>query len=130
MLRWSLCDNSDTYILVKRTTTIASATAAAPNNANGKVIFKNFAPITSYISIINNIQEDDAQYIDVVMAMYKLIQYSDNFSKTSGVLSQHCRDEATVVDNGAVTDFTEANTITDSFKIKGKKNQVTQATMV
>ena len=64
------------------------------------------------------------------MAMYKLIQYSDNFSKTSGVLSQHCRDEATVVDNGAVTDFTEANTITDSFKIKGKKKQVTQATMV
>ena len=64
------------------------------------------------------------------MTMYKLIQYSDNFSKTSGVLSQHCRDEATVVDNGAVTDFTEANTITDSFKIKGKKKQVTQATMV
>ena len=54
------------------------------------------------------------------MPMYNLIEYSDNYSKTSGILWQYCRDEPTVYDNGAITDFTEANAITDSFKIKEK----------
>ena len=53
--------------------------------------------------------------------MYKLIEYSDNYSKTSGILWQYCRDEPAVDDNGAIADFTEANAITDSFKIKEKR---------
>ena len=32
---------------------------------------------------------DDAHNIDVVMLMYKLIEYSDNYSKTSGTLWKH-----------------------------------------
>ena len=83
MLRSSLCDYSNGYILVKRTITAANTrTAAVLNNANKKVIFKNCAPFTSSISRINNTQIDDAQYIDVVMAMYNLIEYRDNYSKT------------------------------------------------
>ena len=39
--------------------------------------------------------------------MYKLIEYSDNYSKTSGILWQYCRDEPAVDDNGAFADFTE-----------------------
>ena len=39
MLRSSLCDYSDSDIFVKGTITVAPATAAAPNNANKKVIF-------------------------------------------------------------------------------------------
>ena len=35
---------------------------------------------------MNNTQVDDAHYIDVVMLMYNLIEYSDNYSKTSGIL--------------------------------------------
>ena len=54
------------------------------------------------------------------MPMYNLIEYSDNYSKTSGILWQYCRDEPAVYDYGAITDFTEANAITDSFKIKEK----------
>ena len=46
MLRSNLCDNSDAYILVKGTIKVAQATAATPNNANKKVIFKNCAPFT------------------------------------------------------------------------------------
>ena len=46
MLRSNLCDNSDAYILVKGTIKVAQATAAAPNNDNKKVIFKNCAPFT------------------------------------------------------------------------------------
>ena len=55
------------------------------------------------------------------MPKYKLIEYSDNYSKTSGILWKYCRDEPAVDDNGAIADFTEANAITDSFKIKEKR---------
>ena len=90
MLRSSLCDYSDGYILAKRTITVAEATAAAPNNVNQKVIFKNWAPFTNCISRINNTQVDNAHDIDVVMPMYNLVKYSDNYSKTSGILWQYC----------------------------------------
>ena len=51
-----------------------------------KVIFKNFPPFTNCISKINNAQIDNAEYIDIVMPMYNLIEYSDNYSKASGSL--------------------------------------------
>ena len=88
MLRSSLCDYSDAYILVKEDITVnnpATATVAA-NNTDKKVIFKNCAPFTNCISKINNEQIDNAEYIDIVMPMYILIEYSDNYSKTFGSL--------------------------------------------
>ena len=66
--------------------TAAAAAAAAVNNTNNKVIFKNCAPFTNCISKLNNAQIDNAEYIDIVMRMYILIEYSDNYSKTSGTL--------------------------------------------
>ena len=59
---------------------------AAANNATKKAIFKNCAPFTNCISKINYTQIDNAEYIDIVMPMYNLIEYSDNYSKTSGSL--------------------------------------------
>ena len=55
MLRSSLCDYSDTYILVKGNITVnnTAADGAAANNTNKKVIFKNCAPFTNCISKIN-----------------------------------------------------------------------------
>ena len=90
MLRSSLCDYSDAYILVKGNITVNNTAAA--NNTNKKVIFKNCAPFTNCISKINNTQIDNAEYIDIVMPMYKLIEYGDNYSKTSGSLWQYCKD--------------------------------------
>ena len=84
MLRPYLCDYSNVHIIVKGTIR-AKKTEAEPNNANKKVIFKNCAPFTSCISRINNTQVDDAQYIDVVMPIYILIEYSDNYLKTSEI---------------------------------------------
>ena len=86
MLRSSLCDYSDAYILVKGNITVKNTAAegAAANNTNKKVIFKNCAPFTNCIIKINNTQIDNAEYIDIVMPMYNLIEYSDNYSKTSG----------------------------------------------
>ena len=122
MLSSSLCDYSDMHILVKGTITVVNTAAAgeAANNADKIVIFKDCAPFTSCISRINNTQIDDAQYIDIVMSMYNLIQYSDNYWKTSGILWQYCRDVPAVDNDGAVTDFSEANATTDLFNLKEK----------
>ena len=86
MLRSILCDYSDAYILVKGNITVNNTVADGDdaNNSNKKVIFKNCAPLTSCISKINNEPIDNAEYIDIVMQMYNLIKYSDNYSKTSG----------------------------------------------
>ena len=71
MLRSSLCDYSDAYILVKGNISVNNTAAAGvdANNTNKNVIFKNCAPFTSCISEINNKQIDDAEYIDIVMPM-------------------------------------------------------------
>ena len=86
-----------------------AAADADANNTNEEVIFKNFAPFTNRISRINNTQIDDAQYIDLVMPMYDLIEYSDDYSKRSGLFLQYCRD-VPAADNNA----------TDSFNLKKK----------
>ena len=88
MLRSSLCDYSDVYILAKENISVNNTAAAAadPNNRNEKVIFKNCAPFTNCIRKINNTQIYNGEYIDIVMPMYNLIEYSDNYSKTSGNL--------------------------------------------
>ena len=84
-----------------------------------KVIFKNCTPFTNCISKINNTQIDNAEYIDIVMPMYNLIEYSDNYSKTSGSLWQYCKDIPAVNNNGDIVDFNGANA-TDSFNFKTK----------
>ena len=83
MLKSSLCDYSDAYILVKRTITVnnTAAQGAGANNINKKVIFKNCAPFTNCISEISNTQIDNAKDIDIVMPMYNLIEYSYNYAK-------------------------------------------------
>ena len=49
------------------------------------------------------------------MPMYNLIEYSDNYSKTSGSLRQYCKDILAVDNNNATVNFAE-NNLTDSFK--------------
>ena len=117
MLRSSLCDYSDAYILVKANISVNNTVVegAATNNAAKKVIFKNCALFTDYISKINNTQIDNAEYIDIVMPMYNLIEYSDNFSKTSGSLWQYCKGIPAVNNDGNI-----ATNTTDSFKFKTK----------
>ena len=74
MVKSSLCDYSDAYILVRVTIIVnTTETAGAPNNRNKKIIFKNCAPFTNCISEINNTQIDNAKDIDIMMPMYNLI---------------------------------------------------------
>ena len=92
---------------------------ADANNSNKKVIFKNCAPFTDCISKINNTQVDNAKDIDIVMPMYNLIEYSNNYSKKSGSLWRYCKDIPAVNNNGNIVDFNGANA-TDSFNFKTK----------
>ena len=71
------------------------------------------------MSEINNTQVDNAKDMDIVMPMYNLIEYSDNYAKTSGRLWQYCKDIPTRNANYVIVDFTGGNT-TDSFNFKAK----------
>ena len=119
MLKSSLSDYSDAYILVKGTITVnnTAAQGAGANNINKKVIFKNCAPFTNCISEINNTQIDNAKDIDIVMPMYNLIEYSDNYAKTPGSLWQYCKDIPARNVNNEIIVF-DINNLTDSFKFK------------
>ena len=90
MLKSSLCDYADAYILVKGTITITGAgddaAARRADERNKSLIFKNCASFTKCISKISNTEIDNAQDIDIVMPMYNLIEYSNNYSKRSGSL--------------------------------------------
>ena len=117
MLKSSLCDYSDAYILVKGTITINGRGADdAARQADGRdkgVSFKNCAPFINCISEINNTQIDNAKDIDIVMPMYNLIEYSDNYAKTSGSLWQYFRDE---LDNN----IEDSKSFKSKIKITGK----------
>ena len=121
MLKSSLCDYSDAYILVQGTISInnTAAQGAAANNTNKKVIFKNCVPFTNCISEINNTKIDNAKDIDTVMPMYSLIGYSDNYAKTTESLWQYCKDIPARDNNDEIIAF-DANNLTDSFKFKAK----------
>ena len=88
MLRSSLCNYNDVYILVSGTITVSELAADEGNNSI-QVVFKNCALFTHCISEINNTQIDNPKDIDVVMPMYNLTEYSHNYSKTSGSLGNN-----------------------------------------
>ena len=97
MLRSSLWDYSDRYILVK---IAKNLTEQGPNVAvmqddknNKQVIFKNSAPFTISTTQINNTQIEDAKDFEVVILMYDLIEYSNNYSVTTASLWQYHKHE-------------------------------------
>ena len=86
-LESSICDYLDAYVLVTADIAVAGA------DDDTKVAFKNCAPFRKCRTEINNAFVDDAQYINIAMPMYNLIEHSDNYSHTSGSLWQFKRDE-------------------------------------
>ena len=115
MLKSSLCGYSDAYIHVTGRVIIAGAgdddaEERADKRKEG-VILKNGSPFINCKSEINNTEIDNAKDIDIVMLMYGLIEYSDNYSKTSGSFWQYYKDNP----NDNLTD-------SGSSKSKVKKN--------
>ena len=97
MLKSSLCDYSNAYILVKGRIAITGAgadeVARQADERDTCVAFKNCAAFINCRSEINNTQVDNAKDIDIIMPMYSLIEHSDNYVKTIGSLWQYFRDE-------------------------------------
>ena len=87
VIKSNLCDYSDAYILVTGNIT------ATGLGSNTRVPFKNCPPFTKCITHINDEHVDNADNLGIIMPMYNLIEYSDNYSGTSGSLWQLKRDE-------------------------------------
>ena len=117
MLRSDLCDYADAYILINGTITIIGAgnddAAKELDERNKGVIFKSCAPFTKCISRINNLDIDNAQDNNIVVPMHNLTEYSYNYSKTSGILWQYCKDDPN--DN-----ITQSESFKSKIKITGK----------
>ena len=80
VIKPSLCDYSDAYILV---TEDLKVTAVA---ADTNVTFKNCVPFTRCITHINDEHVKAAENLDIIIPMYNLIEYSDNYADSSGSL--------------------------------------------
>ena len=114
MLKSSLCDYSDPYMLVSGPTTVAAQAGNNPNNGDKEVVFKNCAPFADCISEINNTQIDNA--------VHSLIKYSDHYWKTSTSLWQYYGDEPASADADAIANFNAANS-SGSFKFLKEYNR-------
>ena len=110
VLKPNLCDYAEAYILVDGTIRAANAL-----NATGLTL-KHCAPITKCKLDINDKHVDTAENLDIVMPMYNLIEYSDNYQDSSATLYQYKRDKPPELD--AVANLTDDNS--DSFKYKIK----------
>ena len=94
IIKSSLCDYSDAYILVTEDIT------ATGGDDNIKAAFKNCAPFMKCKTHTKNEHIDTADNLDIVMPMYNLIEYSDNYSDTSGSLWQFERGGSPVTNAG------------------------------
>ena len=104
------------HIYVSGTVTVAALAAGGGNN-NIQVVFKTCALFTNCKNEINNTKLDNDKDINVVMPMYNLKEYNNNYSKISGNLWQYHRDEPAFTDAGALDDFSGNSA---SFKFKQK----------
>ena len=138
-LESSLCDYSDAYILVTGDIAVkrrnAADTADIELAAATQVAFKNCAPFKDCRTEINDTFVDFADFINIAMLIYNLIEYGDNHSDTLGSLWVFKRDEVT--NNADVTnDYNassfkyKANIIDDNTEANGTKGGVKIAVLL
>ena len=117
-LKPNLCDYADAYILVDGT--IRTEAANTANAAATRLALKNCAPFTKCNLEINDEHTDTAENLDIVMPMYNLIEYSDNYQDSSATLKQYKRDEPP--DDNA--DLTANNSASFKYKVNLLDNPV------
>ena len=108
MLKPNLCDYAEAYILVYGT-----IRADAANN-DTRLALKNCASFTKCNLDINDEHIDTAENLDIVIPVYNLIEYSDNYQDSSATLYQCKRDEPP--ETNTINDLTTNNS--SSFKNK------------
>ena len=87
VLKADLCEYAEAYNLVYGTIRAANAVNAT------RLALKNCAPFTKCNLEINDEHVDTTENLDIVMSMYNLIEYSDNYQDSSATLYQYKRDE-------------------------------------
>ena len=87
VIKPNLCDYSDAYILV------TGNIAVVGGDQNTDIAFKNCGPFTRRFAHLIDEHIETAGHLDIVMNMYNLIEYSDNYADSSGSLWQYKRDE-------------------------------------
>ena len=110
VLKPNLCDYAEAYILVDGTIRTDAAVNAT------RLALKNCAPFIKCNLEINDGHADTAENLDIVMPMYNLIEYSDNYQDSSVTLYQYKRDEPP--EDDAVADLTANNSDSLKYKIK------------
>ena len=111
VIKPNICDYSDAYILVTGDIKVAGVAA------NTNVAFKNCASFTRCVTHINDEHVETAENLDIIMPMYNLIEYSDNYADSSGSLCQFKRDESPMNNAGNPSNVALDNST--SFKYKG-----------
>ena len=89
--------------------------AVAPDS---NVAFKNCAPFTRCATHINDEHVETAENLDIIMPVYNLIEYSDNYADSSGSLYQFKRDESSINNAGNLLNVALDNS--KSFKYKAR----------
>ena len=107
VLKPNLCDYAEVYILVDGTIRATNAVNAT------RLALKNCAPFTKCNLEINDEHVDTAENLDIVMPMYNVIKYSDNYQDSSGTLYQYKRDEPP--DNNV--NLTDDNSTSFKYKV-------------
>ena len=116
VLKPNLCDYAEAYILIDGTIRAAAA------NANTRLALKNCASFTKYNLESNDEHVDTVENLDITVAMYNLIEYSDNYQDSSATLYQYKRDERP--EDDAVADLTVDNSSSSKYKISLLGNSV------
>ena len=109
VLKPNLCDYAEAYILIDGTIRAGAA------NANTRLAVKNCVPFTKCNLEINDEHIDTVENLDIVMPMYNLIEYSDNYQDSSATLYQYKRDEPPKAN--AINDLTTNNLSSFKYKI-------------
>ena len=87
VIKPNLCDYSDAYILVTGNIVVVNG------NQNTSIAFKNCSSFIRCVTRLNDEHVETADNLDIITNLYNLIEYSDNYSHTSGSLWQYKRDE-------------------------------------
>ena len=116
VLKPNLCDYAEAYILVD------DIIRGTGGDNNTRLVLKNCAPFTKCNLEINDEHIDTAENLDIVMPMYNLIEFSDNYQDSSATLYQYKRDEPPEA-NG-IDDLTVDNSNSLKYKVSLLGNPV------
>ena len=111
-----LCDYADAYILVTGNITVVGG------NNNTKVDFKNCHPFTKCKIHLNDTHVDLSDSLDLIMNMYNLIEYSDNYSDSTASLYHFKRQEP--LENNANITIAGSSSFKYKFNLLGNSEAI------